>query len=50
MRTIGAEGFISLVTDLRLPDGYGVQAIRLLRATQPNAEAMVISALPTIAT
>ena len=34
-----------LVTDLRLPDGHGVQAIRLLRERQPNAEAMVISVL-----
>jgi len=34
-----------LVIDLRLPDGHGVQAIRALRAAQPAAEAMVISAL-----
>lgn len=34
-----------LITDLRLPDGHGVQAIRALRATQPAAEAMVISVL-----
>lgn len=34
-----------LVTDLRLPDGHGVQAIRLLRERQRNAEAMVISVL-----
>jgi len=34
-----------LITDLRLPDGHGVQAIRLLRSTQSGAEAMVISAL-----
>jgi DNA-binding NarL/FixJ family response regulator len=34
-----------LVTDLKLPDGHGVQAIRLLRAERPEAEAMVISAL-----
>jgi DNA-binding NarL/FixJ family response regulator len=34
-----------LITDLKLPDGHGVQAIRFLRATQPGAEAMVISAL-----
>lgn len=45
MRTISAEGLDLLITDLRLPDGHGVQAIRFLRATQPNAEAMVISAL-----
>jgi DNA-binding NarL/FixJ family response regulator len=34
-----------LVTDLKLPDGHGVQAIRLLRERQPAAEAMVISVL-----
>lgn len=34
-----------LITDLNLPDGHGVQAIRLLRKTQPKAEAMVISVL-----
>lgn len=34
-----------LITDLRLPDGHGIQAIRRLRATNPQAEAMVVSAL-----
>lgn len=34
-----------LITDLKLPDGHGVQAIRMLRARHPNAEAMVISVL-----
>lgn len=34
-----------LVADLNLPDGHGVQAIRMLRTSQPNAEAMVISVL-----
>lgn len=34
-----------LIADLRLPDGNGVQAIRLLRERQPAAEAMVISVL-----
>ncbi|HYD76488.1 response regulator transcription factor [Ramlibacter sp.] len=34
-----------LITDLRLPDGHGTQAIRTLRATNPQAEAMVISVL-----
>lgn len=34
-----------LITDLNLPDGHGVQAIRLLRDKQPDAEAMVISVL-----
>jgi len=34
-----------LITDLNLPDGHGVQAIRMLRKTYPQAEAMVISVL-----
>lgn len=34
-----------LITDLNLPDGHGVQAIRILRECQPDAEAMVISVL-----
>jgi DNA-binding NarL/FixJ family response regulator len=34
-----------LITDLNLPDGHGVQAIRMLRDKQPDAEAMVISVL-----
>jgi DNA-binding NarL/FixJ family response regulator len=34
-----------LITDLKLPDGHGVQVIQILRARQPDAEAMVISAL-----
>lgn len=34
-----------LIADLNLPDGHGVQAIRMLRTQQPQAEAMVISAL-----
>jgi DNA-binding NarL/FixJ family response regulator len=34
-----------LIADLNLPDGHGVQAIRMLRMHQPNAEAMVISVL-----
>src|SRR2546428_774204 len=29
-----------LITDLTLPDGHGVQAIRMLRTKQPAAEAM----------
>lgn len=33
------------ITDLKLPDGHGVEAIRALRAGQPQAEAMVISVL-----
>ncbi len=34
-----------LVTDLKLPDGNGIDAIRTLRKAQPQANAMVISAL-----
>jgi DNA-binding NarL/FixJ family response regulator len=34
-----------LITDLKLPDGHGLQAIRALRTRQPEAEAMVISVL-----
>ena len=39
-----------LITDLRLPDGHGTQAIRLLRQLHPLAEAMVISVLADDAT
>ena len=39
-----------LITDLRLPDGHGTQAIRLLRSLHPQAEAMVISVLADDAT
>jgi len=34
-----------LITDLRLPDGHGTQAIRALRAINPDADTMVISVL-----
>lgn len=34
-----------LITDLKLPDGNGIECIRTLRARQPDAEAMVISVL-----
>ncbi|GAA4334727.1 response regulator transcription factor [Pigmentiphaga soli] len=34
-----------LITDLRLPDGHGTQAIRTLRSLNPDADAMVISVL-----
>ena len=34
-----------LIADLKLPDGNGIQAIRLLRERQPAAESMVISVL-----
>ena len=44
-RHIGDHAIDLLITDLSLPDGHGVQAIRLLRERQPAAEAMVISVL-----
>lgn len=34
-----------LITDLRLPDGHGTEAIRYLREHHPRADAMVISVL-----
>ncbi|MBE0580112.1 response regulator transcription factor [Devosia sp.] len=34
-----------LITDLRLPDGTGIEAIRRLKDISPDAEAMVISVL-----
>lgn len=43
--TIRNEAIDLLIADLNLPDGHGVQSIRLLRASQPHAEAMVISVL-----
>lgn len=42
---IEANPFDLLITDLNLPDGSGVEAIRLLARTRPDAEAMVISVL-----
>lgn len=42
---IGGHPIDLLITDLRLPDGHGVQAIVKLRKEQPAAEAMVISVL-----
>lgn len=42
---IGRHPIDLLITDLNLPDGHGVDAIRTLRARQPAAEAMVISVL-----
>lgn len=44
-RLIADKPIDLLITDLNLPDGHGVQAIRLLRERQPQAEAMVISVL-----
>lgn len=45
VEVIKASRIDLLITDLNLPDGHGVQAIRLLRDCQPDAEAMVISVL-----
>jgi len=45
MAVLQREPVDLLITDLRLPDGHGIQAIRRLRATNPQAEAMVVSAL-----
>lgn len=42
---IERENIDLLITDLKLPDGHGVQAIRMLRNKQPDADAMVISVL-----
>ena len=44
-RVIADQAIDLLITDLNLPDGHGVQAIELLRESQPAAEAMVISVL-----
>ena len=43
--TLHQQAIDLLITDLRLPDGHGTQAIRLLRSLYPDAEAMVISVL-----
>jgi DNA-binding NarL/FixJ family response regulator len=45
MAAIGSNHIDLLITDLNLPDGHGVQAIRMLRVKHPSAEAMVISVL-----
>lgn len=45
LQAIKAEELDLLVTDLKLPDGNGIEAIRLLRQTRPDAEAMVISVM-----
>lgn len=42
---IEAEAINLLITDLKLPDGNGIEAIRLLSRQQRDAQAMVISAL-----
>ena len=45
LAAIEAHAIDLLITDLKLPDGHGIESIRLLRARQPQAEAMVISVL-----
>jgi len=45
MAVLQSEPVDLLITDLRLPDGHGIQGIRRLRAINPQAEAMVVSAL-----
>lgn len=45
LEAIGANQIDLLITDLKLPDGNGIEAIRRLAARQPQAEAMVISVL-----
>lgn len=42
---IAAHDVDLLITDLKLPDGHGTDAIRSLRTVRPDAEAMVISVL-----
>lgn len=42
---IEQESIDLLITDLRLPDGNGIEAIKTIRDKQPNAEIMVISVL-----
>lgn len=45
LRVIEEEAVDLLITDLQLPDGNGVGAIRAVRHKRPDAEAMVISVL-----
>ena len=45
MAVLRQEPIDLLITDLRLPDGHGIQCIRHLHAINPHAEAMVISVL-----
>lgn len=45
MQVLGREPVDLLITDLRLPDGNGIEAIQRLKAVSPDAEAMVISVL-----
>lgn len=45
LAAIAAQEMDLLITDLKLPDGSGIEAIRQLARRQPRAEAMVISVL-----
>lgn len=45
LAALGQHEIDLLITDLRLPDGSGNDAIRALKDRQPGAEAMVISVL-----
>jgi DNA-binding NarL/FixJ family response regulator len=49
-RVIRSHQIDLLITDCKLPDGSGIDAIALLRSLQPQAEAMVISVLADEAT
>lgn len=42
---IGSHPVDLLITDLKLPDGNGIEAIRFLARRRPDAQAMVISVL-----
>jgi len=45
LQAVEREQLDLLVTDLKLPDGNGIEVIKVLRRTQPGAEAMVISVM-----
>lgn len=45
MAAIARHEIDLLITDLKLPDGHGIEAIRHLATRQPQAESMVISVL-----
>ncbi|RUO43739.1 DNA-binding response regulator [Aliidiomarina taiwanensis] len=45
LEVISSEPLNLLLTDLNLPDGHGIDAIRSLRQHSPDADAMVISVL-----
>ncbi|MBV9044284.1 MAG: response regulator transcription factor [Alphaproteobacteria bacterium] len=45
IRLVNSAKIDLLITDLNLPDGHGIQAIRVLRQVLPEADALVISVL-----